>query len=181
MGGAIAAKCIDFILKNHSNEEWSKHIKGLFIIDVVEGSAMDALPFMEEIVSKRPTKFQSPAHVVKYGYNSQTIRDLKSAKVSMPDQVVEKTDESGNTHYTWRTDLMASKEYWVEWFKGLTEIFLELRIPKQLLLAGSDRMDKELTIAHMQGKFKLVVVDNVGHVIQEDRPQAVADVFVQFL
>ena len=39
-----------------------------------------------------------------------------------------------------------------------------------LLLAGSDRMDKELTIAHMQGKFKLVVVDNVGHVIQEDRP-----------
>ena len=33
----------------------------------------------------------------------------------------------------------------------------------------------------MQGKFKMVVVDNVGHVIQEDRPDAVAQVFKQFL
>ena len=50
-------------------------------------------------------------------------------------------------------------------------------MPKQLLLAASDRMDQELTIAHMQGKFKMVVIDNVGHVIQEDRPEAVAVVF----
>ena len=42
-------------------------------------------------------------------------------------------------------------------------------------------MDKELTIAHMQGRFKMVVVDNVGHVIQEDRPDAVAQVFLSFL
>lgn len=42
-------------------------------------------------------------------------------------------------------------------------------------------MDKELTIAHMQGRFKMVVVDNVGHVIQEDQPEAVANVFKQFL
>ena len=47
MGGSIATKCSDFILKNHSEEEWAGHIKGLFIIDVVEGSALDALPFME--------------------------------------------------------------------------------------------------------------------------------------
>jgi len=72
---------------------------------------------------------------------------------------------------------MASKQYWKEWFTGLTDIFLNLRIPKQLLLAGSDRMDKELTIAHMQGRFKLVVIDGVGHVVQEDRPEAVADAF----
>ena len=42
-------------------------------------------------------------------------------------------------------------------------------------------MDKDLTIAHMQGKFKMVVVDNVGHVIQEDKPEAVAQVFLSFL
>lgn len=81
----------------------------------------------------------------------------------------------------WRTDLLASKEFWTEWFTGLTNCFLDLRIPKQLLLAGNDRMDKDLTIAHMQGKFKMVVVDNVGHVIQEDRPEAVAQVFMSFL
>jgi len=42
-------------------------------------------------------------------------------------------------------------------------------------------MDKELTIAQMQGKFKLVVLDNVGHVIHEDQPRRVAEVFHQFL
>ena len=47
MGGSISTKTTDFILKNHANEEWASHIKGLFIIDVVEGSALDALPFME--------------------------------------------------------------------------------------------------------------------------------------
>ncbi len=76
------------------------------------------------------------------------MKDLESARVSMPPQVVAKTDEaSGNTKYVWRTDLLATKPYWEGWFKGLTQCFLNLRLPKQLLLAGSDRMDKELTIA----------------------------------
>jgi len=50
MGGSIATKAYDFCQNNHQSEEWFNHIKGLFIIDVVEGSAMDALPFMESIV-----------------------------------------------------------------------------------------------------------------------------------
>lgn len=180
MGGSIATKTIKYIQDNHEGEEWVKHVKGLFIIDVVEGSAMDALPFMEQIVKSRPETFTSLQTVIKYGVNSGTVRDLDSAKVSMPAQVVEK-EVNGQKVYVWRTDLLASKQYWTEWFKGLTDIFLGLRIPKQLLLAGSDRMDKELTIAHMQGKFKMVVIDNVGHVIQEDRPAAVAQVFLEFL
>ena len=69
---------------------------------------------------------------------------------------------------------MATKPYWTSWFEGLTNMFLELRVPKQLLLAGSERMDKDLTIAHMEGKFKMVVVEDVGHAIQEDKPAAVA-------
>lgn len=68
----------------------------------------------------------------------------------MPDQVVPQTDEAtGVTKYVWRTDLMATKAYWESWFKGLTQCFLNVRVPKQLLLAGSDRMDKDLTIAQM--------------------------------
>ena len=42
-------------------------------------------------------------------------------------------------------------------------------------------MDKELTIAQMQGKFKLVVLDQVGHVIHEDQPRKVAQCFHDFL
>jgi protein phosphatase methylesterase 1 len=59
MGGSIATKTVDFVLKNHKDEEWAQHIKGLFIIDVVEGSAMDALPFMESIVKQRPSQFSN--------------------------------------------------------------------------------------------------------------------------
>ena len=62
---------------------------------------------------------------------SGTVRDIKSAKVSMPAQVVEKTDaKSGKPYWLWRTDLLASKQYWTEWFKGLSTCFLDLRIPK---------------------------------------------------
>ena len=55
MGGSIATKAMDFIMKTLGSEEWVSHIKGMFIIDVVEGSALDALPFMEQIVKSRPT------------------------------------------------------------------------------------------------------------------------------
>jgi protein phosphatase methylesterase 1 len=57
---------------------------GLFIIDIVEGSAMDALPYMESIAMKRPTQFQNLQAVVQYGISSGSVRDLKSARVSMP-------------------------------------------------------------------------------------------------
>jgi pimeloyl-ACP methyl ester carboxylesterase len=151
------------------------------VIDVVEGSAMDALPFMEDIVSKRPTHFKDLQSVVKYGVTSQTVRCLESAKVSMPPQVRQETKDDGSTQYVWRTDLMASKDHWVGWFKDLTADFLGLRMPKILLLAGSDRMDKELTIAHMMGKFRMVVLNDVGHVVHEDDPDKTAASFRDFI
>ena len=42
---------------------------------------------------------------------------------------------------------MESEQYWKGWFKGLTQSFLNVKIPKVLFLAEKDRMDKELTIA----------------------------------
>lgn len=127
---------------------------------MVEGSAMDALPFMENIVLSRPQEFKSLQSVVQYGIKSGTVKDIYSARVSMPDQVIQVTDHgTGVSKYVWRTDLMATKPFWEGWFKGLSQCFLDVRVPKQLLLAGSDRMDKDLTIAQMQGKFKLVVLD----------------------
>jgi len=77
---------------------------------------------------------------------------------------------------------MASQKYWMGisiymkyivyfnlgWFKGLTSSFLNVKVPKLLFLGEAERMDKELTIAQIQGKFKLIVFNNVGHSIQED-------------
>jgi len=54
MGGAIASKTVDKLMLENAGKDISKQIQGLFVIDVVEGSAMDALPFMENIVTSRP-------------------------------------------------------------------------------------------------------------------------------
>lgn len=42
-------------------------------------------------------------------------------------------------------------------------------------------MDKELTIAQMQGKFKLVSMSDVGHTIQEDDPHELAKSIKEFI
>ena len=84
----------------------------------------------------------------------------------MPAQVKEHTDEdTGKTYYVWRTDLLATKAYWAEWFQGLTQKFLGLSTKKMLFLAGAERMDTELTVAHMQGKYEMNVIADCGHVI----------------
>jgi protein phosphatase methylesterase 1 len=42
-------------------------------------------------------------------------------------------------------------------------------------------MDKELTIAQMQGKFKLTVLYNVGHSVQEDDYKGTAKMLYEFI
>lgn len=46
-----------------------------------------------------------------------------------------------------------------------------------LLLAGTDRLDKALTIGQMQGKFQLELIPQVGHVIQEDVRRCLATAY----
>lgn len=63
--------------------------------------------------------------------------------------------------YTWRIDLMRTQQFWHEWFAGLSSLFLSIPEPKLLLLAGVDRLDKELTIGQMQGNILLSRVDYI--------------------
>ena len=53
------------------------------------------------------------------------------------------------------------------WFTCLSRNFLAARTARLLVLAGTDRLDKELMIGQMQGKFQLVVVPDTGHMIHE--------------
>jgi protein phosphatase methylesterase 1 len=69
----------------------------------------------------------------------------------------------------------------LEWFEGLTKCFLSIKVPKILLLAGCERMDKELTIAQMQGRFKLSVIGNVGHIVHEDDPKSTFELIDEFI
>jgi protein phosphatase methylesterase 1 len=81
----------------------------------------------------------------------------------------------------WQVDLLKTSPFWMGWFEGLTNQFLQIRIPKILMLAEKERLDKDLTVAQMQGKFRLVVLQNTGHSIQEDDPKNTAYNFHDFL
>ena len=83
--------------------------------------------------------------------------------------------------YTWRIDLSKSEKYWSGWFEGLSGKFLEVKVPKLLLLAGIDNLDKALTVGQMQGKFQLQVLARCGHAVHEDRPNEVAEVIGSYL
>lgn len=48
-------------------------------------------------------------------------------------------------------------------------------------MAGRERMDKALTIAQMQGKFKLCVLEDVGHIVQEDKPKETLNIIDDFI
>jgi protein phosphatase methylesterase 1 len=54
-------------------------------------------------------------------------------------------------------------------------------VPKLLLLAGTDRLDRNLTVRPMQGKFQMIFVRNTGHAIQEDVPDEFANVMLNFV
>lgn len=56
-----------------------------------------------------------------------------------------------------------------------------MHVPKILITAEKERMDKELTIAQMQGKFKVVVIHNVGHSVHEDDFKSTARECYNFL
>lgn len=91
------------------------------------------------------------------------VNNSASARVSIPSQLVKHDGE-----YRWRVSLDKTEPYWTGWFTGISELFLATKIPKMLLLAGTDRLDTALTVGQMQGKFQLVVLPSVGHTIQED-------------
>ncbi|OXV10539.1 hypothetical protein Egran_01702 [Elaphomyces granulatus] len=151
------------------------------VLDVVEGSAMDALQSMETYLSTRPARFASLSSGIEWHTRSRTIRNTASARVSVPSLLKEENDSSDPSRpWVWRTNLANTKHFWEGWFVGLSKKFLEAKGGKLLLLAGTDRLDKELMIGQMQGKYQLQVLPDSGHFIQEDQPSKAAQILVDF-
>lgn len=130
---------------------------------------------------------------------SRTIRNTASARASVPSLIYEEAQPADPSRsWVWRTNLSATKPFWENWFVGLSKKFLEARGGKLLLLAGTDRLDKELMIGQMQGnylrscpaagsiltcptgKYQLQVFPEAGHFVQEDQPAKTAQVLVDF-
>ncbi|KAL2114427.1 hypothetical protein VUR80DRAFT_7115 [Thermomyces stellatus] len=153
-------------------------VLGFAVLDVVEGSAMDALQSMTTYLSTRPSGFPSLESGIDWHLRSRTLRNAASARTSVP-ALLEKEGE-GPRAWRWKTDLAATQRFWEGWFAGLSKKFLEARGGKLLLLAGTDRLDTELTIGQMQGKYALQVFPEAGHFIHEDLPDKTAMLLVDF-
>eukprot|EP00916_Digyalum_oweni_P009052 GHVL01015250.1.p1 GENE.GHVL01015250.1~~GHVL01015250.1.p1 ORF type:complete len:331 (+),score=57.94 GHVL01015250.1:27-1019(+) len=167
MGGAIAARV--------AASKKIPNLKGVIVLDVVEGTAMQALPFMRGIISNIPKSFDDVMSAVNWATQSGTIKNKDSAALSIPSQLLRKNDK-----WIWRCDLMNTADYWEGWFEGLSKVFLSAPCTKCLVVVGPDRLDKELMIAQMQGKFQYTVVGDSGHVIEEDNPGKVAQIIIEF-
>nr|ODN99978.1 protein phosphatase methylesterase 1 [Cryptococcus depauperatus CBS 7855] len=158
-------------------------IPGVVILDVVEGTAIESLPLMNSIISKRPKSFKSVVDAIHWHVASKSIRNPESARVSVPHIIVPDKNDFGDrtkVPQVWRTDLMGTEPYWAEWYNGLSKRFLEAKCAKLLVLAGQERLDKELMVGQMQGKFQLEVMKDVGHYLHEDNPAALASTLVTF-
>ncbi|KAH8700676.1 putative ribosomal protein/carboxylic ester hydrolase [Talaromyces proteolyticus] len=180
----------DIVLVGHSlggavitdvakNGKLGSKVLAYAVLDVVEGSAMDALQSMDTYLSTRPTKFASLSSAIDWHIRSRTIRNNISARVSVPSLLKEEEDPSDPSRpWVWRTNLAETKPFWEDWFIGLSRKFLEAKGGKLLILAGTDRLDKELLIAQMQGKYSLQVLPSAGHFVQEDQPAKTAGFLV---
>ncbi|KAI4814331.1 hypothetical protein KUCAC02_003528 [Chaenocephalus aceratus] len=171
MGGAIA---VHTAAANHIPS-----LLGLCVIDVC-GS-------MQNFLRSRPKTFKSLENAIEWSVKSGQIRNIESARVSMGGQV-KKCEEPPSSPavkkesiFTWRVELSKTEKYWEGWFRGLSALFLTCPMPKLLLLAGVDRLDKDLTIGQMQGKFQMQVLPQCGHAVHEDAPEKVADALATFM
>lgn len=259
MGGAIAV--------HTAERNLIPSLAGLVVIDVVEGTALEALASMQSFLRGRPSVFKSLEHAIEWCVRSGQVRNVDSARVSMvgqvkrvdtaetathemdhklgfdsvpaghatgtrvTDTIMEEDTETDTTQtgsqetqrtqtdipptevqstnintvhpseeqqpdtqsnsntqsqapspkYTWRIDLGRTESFWKGWFQGLSQKFLSCDVPKMLLLAGVDRLDKDLTIGQMQGKFQMQVLPKSGHAVHEDVPDQVADALATFL
>ncbi|KAI6657663.1 Protein phosphatase methylesterase [Oopsacas minuta] len=203
MGGAIAVRL--------SQERLLTSQAGLVVIDVVEGTAMDALGYVHSFLRGRPKVFKSVDEAIEWTVRSGQIKNLLSARISVPgvispikieevfgDNNIVTTDIPEPTHsidtgatpvsnvtnnngYTWRIDLATTESHWKGWFQGLSSLFLSSLVPKVLILAGTDRLDKELTLGQIQGKYQFNVLPKCGHIVHEDAPSNVADIIGDFL
>ncbi|KAI8887191.1 protein phosphatase methylesterase 1, partial [Backusella circina FSU 941] len=167
MGGSVV---VDVAQKRRVS-----NIMGVTVLDVVEGSAMDALTSMTTIANSRPSCFQSVEQAISWSVQSDTLRNSASARLSIPALLTE-----SNSSFVWITDLIATRPYWTEWFQGLSEKFLSSGTAKLLILAGTDRLDKPLIIGQMQGKFQLQIFPDAGHFLQEDVPGKTAGCLIEF-
>ncbi|KAH8834177.1 Alpha/Beta hydrolase protein [Flagelloscypha sp. PMI_526] len=174
MGGSVVTRACPLL------QEKKYHVGGVAVLEAVEGFAIEALPHMNNLLNARPDGFDSVEEAIQWHVKTKTIRNPTSARIAVPGIFIPNPNPDSTPPFVWRTPLRSTAPYWEGWFKSLSPLFLNLRAARLLVLAGTERLDRDLMIGQMQGKFQLVVVPDSGHMVQEDEPTKCAEVLVGF-
>jgi hypothetical protein len=127
MGGSVVTKSCPILLQNKYK------IAGVAVLDVVEGSAVDALPHMNSVLNARPDGFDNVEEAIEWQWvlslfltsavdlrisscsvTTNTIQNVQSARISIPGIVYHQ--EGGYPPYQWRTPLRSTAPYWLSEF-----------------------------------------------------------------
>ncbi|KAG8214223.1 Alpha/Beta hydrolase protein [Butyriboletus roseoflavus] len=186
MGGSVVVRACPKL------QELGYVVSGVAVLDVVEGTAIDALPHMHALLDTRPEGFHSEEDAIEWHLITHAINNLASARISVPSILIPQESDltpitRANQGYAfrWRTPLKTTAPFWHSWFDSLSTLFLSVRTGRLLILAGRERLDTTLEIGHMQGKFQLKVMSGrggayVGHLVHEDDPVELAEHLREF-
>lgn len=148
-----------------------KGVRGVVMMEAVEQYARNSLTMMPSLLATWPKSFSSLDEATAwYTGRGHQLSNRESAVISIPPLLKQRDDG----RWVWKLDLMRTQPFWESWFTGLDSNFLGSPEAKMLILAGTGRLDKELMIGQMQGKYQLIVFNDSGHYIQEDQPWKVA-------
>jgi len=173
LGGSVIVRACPLL------QELKYRITGVAVLDIVEEFTLEALPMMHSLLDARPAGFGSQEEAIEWHLKTNAVRNPLSARVSVP-ATIQPAPEGTSPPWIWRTPLRSTAPYWTSWFTSLSKLFLSARTARLLVLAGAERLDRELMIGQMQGKFQLTVVPGVGHMLQEDDPRKLGEVLVEF-
>ncbi|KAJ3361655.1 Protein phosphatase methylesterase 1 [Allomyces javanicus] len=182
LGGAVAAHLATYA---PAIGAWPRggRVLGLAVLDVVEGTALEAMEGggMQALIMARPNEFVKVADAVRWAVQNHQTSNVQSARLAVQSQLRPRDPDDPNSPLVWIADLAVTEPFWQDWFANLSDTFLHAPCAKILIVAGTDRLDKTLTIAQMQGRFQLHVMGGgVGHCLHEDAPEATARVLTQF-
>ncbi|KFZ01909.1 hypothetical protein V501_09724 [Pseudogymnoascus sp. VKM F-4519 (FW-2642)] len=158
------------------------------VLDIVERTAIESLASMAGYLKSRPATFPSLEAGIAWHVRTGSLKNVESARVSVPPLLTllynkpkdDTTSTAARQIYNWRADLASTEPFWNGWFVGLSDRFLSSRGGKLLILAGTERLDKEMMIGQMQGKYALQIFPDAGHFLHEDQPEKTAQSIVDF-
>ena len=158
------------------------------VLDIVERTAIESLASMAGYLKGRPATFPSLEAGIAWHVRTGSLKNVESARVSVPPLLTllynkpkdDTTSTAARKIFNWRADLASTEPFWTGWFVGLSDRFLSSKGGKLLILAGTERLDKEMMIGQMQGKYALQIFPDAGHFLHEDQPEKTAQSIVDF-